>query len=102
MGAGKVKEGLTANVKISKFPYDEYGLLKGRVESLSRITKKIETPQGAVDAYQVIVSFPEGLISNFGIPLSLDFESKGTVEIITKPKRLIERLFDNLKAKTEK
>ena len=102
VGAGKVKEGLTANVKISKFPYDEYGLLKGRVESLSRISKKIETAQGAADAYQVIISFPDGLISNFGIPLSLDFESKGAVEIITKPKRLIERLFDNLKAKTDK
>lgn len=34
--------------------------------------------------------------------LLLDFEAQGIVEIITKPKRLIERLFDNLKAKTEK
>ena len=33
--------------------------------------------------------------------LDLDFESQGTSEIITKPKRLIERLFDNLKANAE-
>ena len=100
-GAGKVEIGQTANVKINKFPYDEYGLLKGRVESLSRISNKIETRDGAGEAYQVIISFPDGFVSNFGIPLFLDFESKGTVEIITKPKRLIERLFDNLKSKTE-
>ena len=100
-GAGKVEVGQTANVKINKFPYDEYGLLKGRVESLSRISNKIETREGTGEAYQVIISFPNGFVSNFGIPLFLDFESKGTVEIITKPKRLIERLFDNLKAKSE-
>jgi multidrug resistance efflux pump len=102
IGAGKVVIGQTANVKISKFPFDEYGLLKGRVETISRISTKIETREGTGEAYQVIISFPEGFTSNFGIHLPLDFESKGTVEIITKPKRLIERLFDNLKAKTEK
>lgn len=101
-GAGKVKIGQTANVKINKFPYDEYGLLKGYVESISRVSNRIETPEGATEAYLVIISFPNGFITNFNIPLFLDFESKGTVEIITKPKRLIERLFDNLKAKTEK
>ena len=102
IGAGKVEVGQTANVKINKFPYDEYGLLKGRVESLSRISNRIETPEGAGEVYQVIISFPDGFMSNYGIHLALDFESKGMVEIITKPKRLIERLFDNLKAKTEK
>lgn len=101
-GAGKVKVGQTANVKINKFPYDEYGLLKGYVESLSRVSNKVETREGMGEVYQIIISFPDGLISNFGINLPVDFESKGTVEIITKPKRLIERLFDNLKAKTEK
>ncbi|MDR0602744.1 MAG: HlyD family efflux transporter periplasmic adaptor subunit [Bacteroidales bacterium] len=102
IGAGKVKIGQTANVKINNYPYDEYGLLKGKVESLSRISNTIETKDGKGEAYQVIISFPDGLVSNFGINLRIDFETKGIVEIVTKPKRLIERLFDNLKAKTEK
>ncbi len=101
-GAGKVETGQTVNVKINNYPYDEYGLLKGAVSSISRITNKIETANGTGDAYLVAVSFPEGTTTNFGKFLPLDFESKGTAEIITKRKRLIERLFDNLKAKTEK
>ena len=101
-GAGKVKVGQSANVKINNFPYDEYGLLRGKVTSVSRITNKLKTQNGDIDAYSVIISFPEGLITNFGQQLPLDFESKGVVEIITKPKRLIERLFDNLYAKGEK
>jgi hypothetical protein len=101
-GAGKVETGQTVNVKINNYPYDEYGLLKGAVRSVSRITNKIETANGTGDAYLVVVSFPDGTTTNFGKFLPLDFESKGTAEIITKRKRLIERLFDNLKAKTEK
>jgi hypothetical protein len=102
-GAGKVEVGQTANVKVNNFPYDEYGLLKGVVSSISRITNKIQTAEGVVaDTYQTIISFPDGTVTNFGKELSLDFETKGTAEIITKRKRLIERLFDNLKSKGEK
>ena len=58
--------------------------------------------EGDMDTYLVIISFPDGTLTNFGKILPLDFETKGTVEIITKRKRLIERLFDNLKSKGEK
>lgn len=101
-GAGKVKVGQTANVKINNYPHDEYGLLKGTVKSISRITNKVQTQNGTDDAYLVVVFFPQGMVTNFGKTLPLDFESKGTAEIITKRKRLIERLFDNLKSKGEK
>ncbi|MFT4073150.1 MAG: HlyD family efflux transporter periplasmic adaptor subunit [Dysgonamonadaceae bacterium] len=101
-GAGKVEVGQTVNVKIDNYPYDEYGLLKGIVKSVSRITNKVETANGTSDSYLAVISFPEGTVTNFGKLLPLDFETKGTAEIITRRKRLIERLFDNLKAKTEK
>lgn len=101
-GAGKVKIGQEANVKLNNYPYDEYGLLKGTVLSVSRLSKHMKTSNGEADVYMVTISFPNGLTTNFGQKLILDFETKGTVEIITKPKRLIERLFDNLKAKAEK
>ena len=101
-GAGKVEVGQQANVKLLKFPYDEYGYLRGKVESISRITNNLKTENGTAAAYLVTVSFPEGMTTNFGCTLPVDFETQGQVEIITKRKRLIERLFDNLKAKTEK
>ena len=101
-GVGKVAIGQTANVKLNNFPFDEYGKLQGEVYSIAHIVNKIETNEGIVDAYQVLIVFPDGMITNFGIQLPVDMETKGIVEIVTNPKRLIERLFDNLKAKTEK
>ena len=101
-GAGKVEVGQQANVKLLKYPYDEYGYLRGKVSSISRITNNINTENGITPTYLVTVSFPDGMTTNFGRRLPLDFETQGQVEIITKRKRLIERLFDNLKAKAEK
>ena len=102
-GVGKIKVGQTANVKVENYPYDEYGLIKGEVQSISRLAHKVQVADGAnTNAYRVMISFPQGLQTNFGKDLMLDFESIGSVEIITKSKRLIERLFDNLKAKIEK
>ena len=103
-GIGKVKIGQTANVKVNNYPYMEYGLIKGKVCSISRLSNKVQMPsttQAESNVYRIIITFPNGLQTNFGKILDLDFESQGTSEIITKPKRLIERLFDNLKANAE-
>lgn len=104
-GIGKVKIGQTVNVKVSNYPYMEYGLIKGKVSSISRLSNKIKQSSAETDkegnVYRIVIAFPNGLKTNFGKTLELDFESQGTAEIITKPKRLIERLFDNLKANSE-
>jgi hypothetical protein len=96
-GSGKVEVGQQVNVKLNNYPYDEFGSIRGIVKSISHITNKIKTEQGDMDAYRVIVSFPDGSITNYGTKLDLNFESRGMAEIITKNKRLIQRLFDNLK-----
>jgi len=79
-GAGKVKLGQTANVKVSNFPSDEYGILKGKVQSISRLSSRLRISNDETEAYQVLITFPEGPKTNFGQILPLDFESKGTVE----------------------
>lgn len=102
LGAGKVKVGQDVNVKLYDYPYNEYGYIHGKVEATSSLTSHVESSEGAMQAYLVTVSFPEGLKTNFGKQLHLNFESAGTGEIITKNRRLIQRLFDNLKAKETK
>lgn len=101
-GAGKVEPGQEVNIKLFDFPYNEYGLIKGRVKSISEITNKVSTDKGTVETYLVTVCLPAGTTTNYGKYLTLNFEAKGTADIITRQKRLIERLFDNLKAKQVK
>lgn len=102
VGTGKIKLGMDVNIKLQDYPYDEYGLIKGRVESISILTHKIANSRGEINAYRVRISFPNGLTTNFDQELQIGAESKGIAEIVTKPRRLIERLLDNLKAKSTK
>lgn len=75
----------------------EYGTIKGTVNSISLTTNPLKTPNGDVDTYLVNVDMPEELTTNYGSSLDFKFEIKGIGEIITKDRKFIERLFDNLK-----
>jgi hypothetical protein len=96
VGAGKVKVGQEAIIKLNDFPYNEYGSITGIVSGISLTTNTEKTEQGSIEAYLVTVKFPKGLTTNYGKPIAFKHEAKGIAEIITKDRRLIERLFDNL------
>jgi len=96
-GAGKVKVGQEVILKLENYPYIEYGSIKGKVRTISLTTNAIQTSQGSIENYLIAVDLPHQLKTNYGAQLDAKFEIKGLAEIITKDRRLIERLFDNLK-----
>lgn len=96
-GAGKIKAGQEVIVKLDNYPYLEYGSITGKVNSISLTTNTSKMEKNEIDTYMVSVYFPSQLITNFGTKLEYKIESKGSGEIITKDRRLIQRLFDNLK-----
>lgn len=98
-GTGKVRVGQDINIKLDEYPYSEYGFIKGTVAALSQVTNKLDNNNRTVDTYRVMIRLTNGIVTNHGIKLPLKHEMKGTVDIITQPKRLIERLFDNLRSK---
>lgn len=101
-GAGKVQNGMDVNIKLADYPYDEYGYVRGVVQSVSKLSSSVKTEDGQVRTYLVRISFPNGMTTNYSKKLSPNLETAGTAEIITERRRLIERLFDNLKTIVEK
>lgn len=97
LGAGKIKIGQEVIVKLDNFPYHEYGSIKGLVSSISLSTNTTKTEKGEVESYMVIVNFPKQLKTNYGAKIDAKLDAKGSAEIITNDRRLIQRLFDNLK-----
>ena len=97
MGAGKVKEGSRVSIKLDDYPYAEFGSIQGTVKSISLITNEYKTSQSSINTYLVLVDMPDGLITNYGDKLDFKYEIGGQADIIVKDRRLIERLFDNLK-----
>ena len=97
-GAGKIKNGCDVIIKLDNYPYMEYGSVKGKVKSISLTTNKNKTAdKNEIDTYLVLVELPEELSTNYGSKLEFKYELKGTADIIANNRRLVERLFDNLK-----
>lgn len=97
VGAGKVRPKQEVIIKLDDFPYLEYGSINGIVEAVSLTTNTEKTQQGNIETYLVTVKFDSGLFTNYGKEIAFKQESKGTAEIITNDRKLIERFFDNLR-----
>lgn len=87
--SGKVKENQLVNIKLSGFPYLEYGMIRGVVSSKSLVS--------AGDAYIIEVTFPNGLTTLYGEKLDFTQNMQGTAEIITENLRLIEKIINPFK-----
>jgi hypothetical protein len=82
--SGKVINGQLVNIKLSSYPYLEYGMLRGVVKSKSLV------PTG--DEYIIEISLPEGLKTLYGIKLDFTQNMQGTAEIITENVSLLQKI----------
>lgn len=82
--SGKVKTGQTVNIKLSGYPYLEYGMVRGIVKSKSLV------PSG--NSYVIEVDLPSGLMTLYGKKLDFTQNMQGTAEIITEDLRLLQKI----------
>ncbi|MDR0763777.1 MAG: HlyD family secretion protein [Bacteroidales bacterium] len=112
LGAGKVKEGQTVNVKFDNFPYMEFGMLKVQIKNISLVPVVTDGGSSGVGdgvgagannkAYVLEVVFPDTLKTNYGKELVFSQEMQGTAEIITDDLRLLDKLINPIKAALKK
>jgi multidrug efflux pump subunit AcrA (membrane-fusion protein) len=84
--SGKIKNNQKVLIKLDNFPYQEYGMLEGKIQSMSTVTDK----EGN---YFIEIAIPSGLTTTFDKKLKFDKELSGQADIITDEMRLIERIF---------
>ncbi|MEB0279617.1 hypothetical protein [Mucilaginibacter sp. 10I4] len=97
-GIGKVKVGQDVIVKLDSYPFQEFGTIRGKVRSISMTSNTTRGRDNRlINNYLIQVDLPSDLKTTYGIKLSLNYDLKGSADIITNDKRLIQRLFDNLK-----
>jgi len=89
-GSGKVEIGQKVNIKLDNYPYQEYGMIHGKVKSKSTVPKN--------NSYTLTLELPNGLNSSYNKELTFDREMQGTAEIITKDLRIIERVFNQFRS----
>lgn len=89
-GMGKLQVGQEVLIRLDDYPYQEYGLVRGRVQQI------LPTPSRR--QYRAVITLPNGLSSGQATDKPLHFhpELTGTAEIITDDRRLIEQAFTGL------
>lgn len=84
--SGKVKIGQAVNIKLSGYPYLEYGMVRGIVKSKSMVPSS--------DAYVIEIDLPNGLTTLYGTRLEFTQNMQGTAEIITEDLRLLQKIIN--------
>lgn len=97
-GSGKVKKGQMVHIQLANFPFTEFGMLEGKIESISLIAESNQN--GAF--YTSEVSLPKGLTTNYKKVLAFNQEMTGVAEIITEDMSLFERFINPIKAVLKK
>jgi multidrug resistance efflux pump len=91
-GAGKIEPGQRVNIKLDNYPHLEYGIVEGAVVNISMVP--VVSSEGAF--YTVEIALVNDLQTNYRKNLPFNQEMQGAAEIVTRDRRLIQRLADPL------
>ncbi len=81
--SGKVKEGQAVNIRLENYPFEQFGMLKGIVASISSLPSN--------GKYLLTIELPEGLVTTQKRRLEFKQQLSGSTQIITEDLRLLER-----------
>ncbi len=82
-GAGKVRPGQRVNIKLDGYPFMEFGMVEGRIHSVSGAPVE--------NGFPAVVTLTNGAITSFGRELEVIRQLPGTAEIATDEMSLLER-----------
>ncbi len=89
-GLGRVKVGQDVKIKLSGFPYMEFGVINGRIKSLSLVPVD--------NAYIAEIDLVSGMKSTYNRDIGFISEMTGTADIITENSRLINKFIKPIKS----
>ena len=83
-GSGKIKPGQKVRIQLNDFPYKEFGIVSGRVKSISAVARE--------GANLVLIDIPHPLVTSFHKKLLFKQEMVGQANIVTEEMTLLGRI----------
>ncbi len=88
---GKLQPGQKSLIKLDPYPYKEFGLIESSVQELKSLPYQDENGQ---IYYEIKIPLEDTLITEYGKRIPYRPNMNALVEIITKEKSLLERIFE--------
>ncbi|WP_414512440.1 HlyD family efflux transporter periplasmic adaptor subunit [Nostoc sp. PCC 9305] len=95
--SGSLQRGLPVKLKFDAYPFQDYGVLEGRLLEISPTTIDVETPNGKVAAYDLEISLKQNCIPSANKCIALHPGDTATAEVIVRQRRIIDFLLDPFK-----
>jgi hemolysin D len=95
--SGFLKVGQPVKLKFDAYPFQTYGVVPGRLVSISPNSKTVDTPQGKVQVFDIEVSPDRTEIRSNGKLIALTAGQAATAEVVIRQRRVIDFLLDPFK-----
>jgi hemolysin D len=95
--SGFLEVGMPVQIKFDAYPYQDYGIVKGQVTWVSPNSKMEQTPQGAIQTFELEVKLDRFHIQTKDKRIALTPGQTATAEVIVRQRRVIDFLLDPFK-----
>ena len=96
--AGLLRVGMETQIKLDAFPYQNYGILSGKVHSISPDAKLPNSHEGeSTSGYRVNVSLDKDFVTHEQQQVKLQVGQTASAEIVIRRRRIIEIVLDPIR-----
>jgi HlyD family secretion protein len=92
-----LKAGLDVKLKFDAYPFQDYGIVKGKLIKISLSTVEQDTPQGKISTYQLDIKLAKNCIPKGDHCIALHPGDTATAEVIVRQRLVIDFVIDPIK-----
>ena len=95
--SGSLKVGMPVKMKFDAYPFQDYGIVKGRLIWISPNSKYLEIAQGRQEVFELKIELDRPYIENHKQRIMLTPGQTATAEVIVEQRRIISLILDPFK-----
>ncbi|MDJ0675013.1 MAG: HlyD family efflux transporter periplasmic adaptor subunit [Calothrix sp. MO_167.B42] len=95
--SGSLRRGMPVKIKFDAYPFQDYGIVPGKVKNISPTSKMTETDKGKVATYDLEIQLNQTCIPTPKKCLNLRPGDTATAEVIVRQRRIIDLIIDPFK-----
>jgi HlyD family secretion protein len=95
--SGFLKVGMPVKIKFDAYPFQEYGIVQGKVIWVSPDSKVSQTPLGNVENFELDIALDQQYVHNGNKRIPLTAGQTATAEVIIRQRRVIDFVLDPFK-----
>ncbi|GAA6619413.1 HlyD family efflux transporter periplasmic adaptor subunit [Scytonema sp. NUACC26] len=94
---GFLKMGMPVKIKLDAYPFQDYGVVQGRVNWISPDSRVQQTSLGDVNTFELEITIPQPYIQSGRKRIPLTAGQTATAEVIIRQRRVIDYVLDPFK-----